>query len=189
MEEFYNYFERHGVLDDETKDLVLKLIKVIKIKKGDLLISQNQSFVNKTYFVLKGCLRSFYVDQNSKEHTLQFSIKGWWISDYIAFYGGQEAVMSIQALTDSVVIEATKQNIELVFEKYPHIESIHRKYLETKLVVLNKRVLNQLNLSARDRYLKFLDEFPQIQNYAQNYHIASYLGITQQSLSRIRSEK
>ena len=114
MEEFYNYFERHGVLDDETKDLVLKLTKVIKIKKGDLLISQNQSFVNKTYFVLNGCLRSFYVDQNSKEHTLQFSIKGWWISDYIAFYGGQEAVMSIQALTDSVVIEATKKNIHIL---------------------------------------------------------------------------
>ena len=54
---------------------------------------------------MKGCLRSFYVDQSSKEHTLQFSIKGWWISDYIAFYRGQEAVMSIQALTDSVVIE------------------------------------------------------------------------------------
>ena len=166
MQEFYNYFERHGVLDDEAKDLVLKLIKVVKIKKGDLLISQNQSFVDKTCFVLKWWLRSFYLDQSSKEHTLQFSTKGWWISDYIAFYGEQEAVMSIQALTDFVVIEATKQNIELVFEKYPHIESIHRKYLETNLVVLNKRVLNQLNLSARDRYLKFLDEFSQIQNYA-----------------------
>jgi hypothetical protein len=71
---------------------------------------------------------------------------------------------------------------------FPQIETFHRKNLEKTFLRLNKRIVNQLELNARDRYLKFLDDFPAIESIAKNYHIASYLGITQQSLSRIRAD-
>jgi len=120
---------------------------------------------------------------------VQFAIKDWWISDYIAYYGKGEAMLSVECLSDCIVLQSDKISIEKVFEKFPHIETFHRKNLEKSFVRLNKRIVNQLQLNARDRYFNFINDFPKMESVAKNYHVASYLGITEQSLSRIRSQK
>ncbi|MBT6698807.1 MAG: Crp/Fnr family transcriptional regulator [Flavobacteriales bacterium] len=189
MQDFFEYLNKSIDINDEAKSFISSVIKIREFKKGDILITQGQSKVLDTYFVLSGCLRSYMIDDDGKEHTLQFAIKDWWISDYIAYYGKGESSLSVDCLTDCIVVQSDRLNIEKVFEKFPQIETFHRKNLENSFVRLNKRIVNQLQLNARDRYFNFIADFPKMESVAKNYHIASYLGITQQSLSRIRSQK
>ena len=134
-------------------------------------------------------MRSFCIDNNGKEHTLQFAIKNWWISDFIALYNNESASLNVECLRDARVIEFNAKQLEGIFSLYPEFELFQRKNLERHVVSLHKRILNQLQLTASERYELFLKQYPDIEQYAANYHIASYLGITQQSLSRIRIEK
>ena len=155
--------------------------------KGDILIRQGQT-VNKIYFVTRGCLRSYCIDKNGKEHTLQFAIKNWWISDYIAIHSDELATLTIECLTESNIIEFNAKELDGMLTLFPELEPFQRHILERHVVSLNRRILNQLQLSASERYDLFLKQYPEIEQYTRNYHIASYLGVTQASLSRIRVE-
>ena len=189
MEDFFKYLSNEVDFHDEARNFILSIVKIKRFKKGDLLIEQGQENVLHTYFVLNGFLRSFIIDKNYKEHTVQFAMKNWWISDYIGYYGNSEAMLNVDCISDCTVIKLNRVSIQEVFTRFPEFETFHRKNLERTFVRLNKRIVNHLQLSARDRYLNFLTEYPEIETVAMNYHIASYLGITQQSLSRIRAGK
>ena len=144
--------------------------------------------VNKTYFVMNGSLRSFCTDQEGKEHTLQFAIKDWWISDFIAIYNSEPAALTVESITDSTIVEFNFQKLNEIYDQFPEFELFQRKNLERHVVGLNKRILNQLQLTALERYRLFLEQYPDIEQSIPNYHIASYLGMTQQSLSRVRAD-
>jgi CRP-like cAMP-binding protein len=156
--------------------------------KGEVLIRQGEN-VNRIYFVTDGCIRSYCIDKNGKEHTLQFAIKNWWISDYIAIHNDESATLTVECLKESSVIEFNAKELNKMFALFPEYEYFQRKLLERHVVSLHKRILNQLQLTASERYDLFLKQYPDIEQHARNYHIASYLGITQESLSRIRVEK
>ncbi len=158
------------------------------LSKGSTLIREGQA-VNKVYFVNDGCLRSYCLDKNGKEHTLQFAIKNWWISDYIAIHNNEPASLTVECLKESSVIEFQTKSFEEMFIRFPEYEPFQRHLLERHVVSLHKRILNQLQLTASERYDLFTEDYPDIEQYTRNYHIASYLGITQESLSRIRVEK
>ena len=155
--------------------------------KGDILIREGQS-VNKIFFVTDGCLRSYCIDKNGKEHTLQFAINGWWISDYIANYNNDPATLTIECLKESTVIEFNAKKLNEILVPFPEYEPFKRNTLERHIVSLHKRILNQMIMTASERYGLFLEQYPDIEQYTRNYHIASYLGITTESLSRIRKE-
>ena len=129
------------------------------------------------------------VDKDGKEHTLQFAIKGWWISDFIAMYDSDVASLTVECISNATVSEFNTDDLSSIFNIYPELESFQRKNLERHVVTLYKRILNQLQLSASERYNVFLKQYPDIEQMIPNYHIASYLGITQQSLSRIRAKR
>ena len=187
MEHLFNYISKRSNLSKELKDYINSTAKVKNLNKGDTLINQDQT-VDKTFFVVDGCLRSYAFAKDGKEHTLQFALKDNWISDYIAIFNNEKSTQLIESISDATVIEVSiNEGIETVFSQFPEIETLHRKNLERNIVSLQKRILNQLQLSSIDRYTLFLKQFPNIEKYALNYHIASYLGITQQSLSRIRA--
>ena len=152
------------------------------------MIRQGQAVKN-TYFVKDGCLRAYCIDKNGKEHTLQFAIKNWWISDFMAIYNNELSTLTIECITDSNIIEFNAKKLNEIYSIFPEFEAFQRKNLERHVVSLHKRILNQLQLTAPERYDLFLKQYPDIEQYTPNYHIASYLGITQQSLSRIRVEK
>ena len=107
----------------------------------------------------------------------------------MAIFSKQKSTLVIECISDSIVIEASiNEGIDSICEKYPALEFLHRKSLEHYIVSLQKRILEQLQLPASERYKLLLKKYKHIEDYALNYHIASYLGITQQSLSRIRAE-
>jgi CRP-like cAMP-binding protein len=187
MEQLFDYISKRIDLTKEVREFTKSISTIKTLKKGDVLINENQ-IVNKTYFVLEGCIRSYVFDGVGKEHTLQFALKNDWISDYIAIFNNEKSSQTVECIADSIVVETSvSEGIENIFLRFPKIESIHRKNLERNIVSLQKRILNHLQLTSLDRYKIFLKQYPEIEKYALNYHIASYLGITQQSLSRIRA--
>lgn len=175
-------------LSSEAEDYFHSISKIKSVSKGDILIREGQT-VNNVYFVTDGCLRSYCTDKNGKEHTLLFAIKNWWISDYIAIHNNEYATLTVECLTDSTVIEFNAKNLNETLTIFPEYEPFQRYLLERHVVSLQKRILNQLQLSASERYDLFLEQYPDIEQFTRNYHIASYLGMTQESLSRIRVEK
>jgi len=188
LNELINKIRNSITLSSKAEDYITSISKEKTISKGDVLIRQGQSVKN-TYFVTSGCLRSYCIDKNGKEHTLQFAIKDWWISDFIGIYNNELATLTVECITDSNVIEFNAKELDKIHSLFPEFEAFQRKNLERHVVSLHKRILNQLQLTAHERYDLFQTQYPDIERYTPNYHIASYLGITQQSLSRIRAEK
>jgi len=187
LEHFINKIKSSLLLSTEAEEYLYSISKEKTVTKGEVLIREGQT-VKKTFFVTDGCLRSFCTDKSGKEHTLQFAIKEWWISDFTAIYNNEPATLTVESIKDSKVIEFNASKLNNIFSQFPEFEVFQRKNLENHVVSLHKRILNQLQLTARERYDLFLEQYNDIEQYTPNYHIASYLGITQQSLSRIRVE-
>ena len=188
MEDLINKIKKRLHLRPEAEEFLYSISKEKTLSKGEVLIRQGQ-IVKKTFFVISGCLRSYCIDKNGKEHTLLFAIKDWWISDYIAIHTNELATLTVECLIESQVIEFNAKELDGIHSRFPEFESYQRHNLERHVVSLQKRILNQLQLSAAERYDLFLKQYPDIEQHTRNFHIASYLGITQQSLSRIRVEK
>ncbi|WP_417887634.1 Crp/Fnr family transcriptional regulator [Zunongwangia sp.] len=168
-------------------NLIENRIEKIELKKGDTLLKNNETVLHQ-YYVEEGCLRTYFIDQSGKEHTLQFAITDWWISDYTAFFSSTKAIMNIECIQDAKLYKISRESMENLFEEIPQLETFFRKKMERAFASFQKRILASLSQSAKERYLSFITSYPNIEQNVKNYHIASYLGITTESLSRIRKE-
>jgi CRP-like cAMP-binding protein len=155
------------------------------LKKGDLLLNPN-AFINNQYYISEGCLRAYFVGKDAKEHTVQFAIKDWWISDYTAYFTEEKSIMSIECIQDAIIYKVSKKNMECLYATIPRLETFFRKKLEKAFASFQKRILVYLSQPAIERYRIFISKYPNIEQSVKNYHIASYLGVTTESLSRIR---
>lgn len=162
-------------------------LKKIELKKGDFLLHKGDS-VPFTHYVYEGCLRSYFIDEAGKDHTLQFAIKDWWISDYTALFSGGQALMTIQCMQDTTLYRLSRKDMVKLYEEIPAFETYFRKKLEKRIEAFHQRTLGNLALTAKERYVEFIRTYPKIEQQVKNYHIASYLGITTESLSRVRKE-
>lgn len=168
-------------------DIISNKLKKITLQKRAFLLEAGQEVYN-IYYIHDGCLRTYFLDSFGKEHTLQFAIKGWWISDYIALFGKTKSVSNIECLKEATLYKVSKNDFDKVSAEIPKIAHFHIRNLESAFAAFQKRILENLTLSAKDRYLNFVNSYPNIEQNVKNYHIASYLGITTESLSRIRKE-
>lgn len=187
MQKLINKIKSTITLSSEAEKYIHSIANEKEVLKGEILIREGQ-IVNKTYFVNQGSLRSFCIDKEGKEHTLQFAVENWWISDFMAIYNNEPASLTVECISNSTIIEFNAQKLNEIYIQFPEFESFQRKNLERHVVSLQKRILNQLQLTALERYRLFIEQYSDIEQHVPNYHIASFLGITQQSLSRLRSE-
>jgi CRP-like cAMP-binding protein len=139
-------------------------------------------------FVNDGCLREYTVDHKGEEHILQFAIKDWWISDLTSFLSGSASTHNIDALKDSEILVLEKEARDAMFEAVPTMERFFRLLLESNYVATRRRINYSLTASAEERYLAFIEIYSELAEQVPQQYIASYLGITPQSLSRIRKE-
>ena len=174
-------------LTNEDVVTVSAKLKEINVPKGRLLIDAGQ-LVPYQYYVYSGCLRTYYLDNSGKEHTIQFAVKDWWISDYTAFFTGGRAMFCIECIQDAVIYQLSKDSMETLYLEVPLIETFFRKKMERFFSTFQKRILSDLAMPAKEKYMRFLEAYPEIEQLIKNYHLASYLGITTESLSRIRKE-
>lgn len=157
------------------------------LKKGDTLLNANQT-VNYQYFIISGCLRTFFVDNSGKDHIIQFAIKDWWISDYTAFFTSSKAIMTIDCIQDASVYGISIENMENLYIEIPRSQTFFRKKMEGAFAGFQKRIIGNLSQSAKEKYISFISTYPNIEQSVKNYHIASYLGVTTETLSRVRKE-
>ncbi|UPL47571.1 Crp/Fnr family transcriptional regulator [Hymenobacter sublimis] len=140
-------------------------------------------------FVLKGCLRSFVTDERQKEHILQFAPENWWISDQHSLARQQPALFSIDALENSEVLVFGPAFYTRLHSFGPEFQTFFYQLLQNSLVALQRRLIGVLSAPAEARYQEFLLLYPTLARRLPQRHIAAYLGITPESLSRIRGER
>lgn len=188
MNELLDYFKQTISISSEIENKLSEVIKEKTFVKGEIILSDN-SIKKEHIFVSSGCLRSFYKTENGKEYTIQFAINNWWISDYMTLYSDAKSSISIESLTPSKVFILDKNNVDKLYKEHPAFEAFQRKNFEKRIAILQKRILSLLTLSASEKYDQFLKDYSDFEKIIPNYQIASYLGITPQSLSRIRKER
>jgi CRP-like cAMP-binding protein len=182
-----SHIEKRVPLSDEEFKRCSGFFTPRKIRKRQFLL-QEGDVCKQFAFVNDGCLREYTVDHKGEEHILQFAITDWWISDLQSFLTGSPSTHTIDAVHDSDVLLLKREAREDLLQSVPKMERFFRLLLEANYVATHRRVQESLTSSAEERYLKFIKTYPSLVEQVPQNQIASYLGITPQSLSRIRKE-
>lgn len=177
---------KHVRLDDAETDLFLSLLETRNIKSKQFLFEEGQICKHST-FVINGCLKGFTVDKNGFEHILNFAAPGWWIADMYSLLSQQPGQLNIQASSPSEVLLLSKTNQEKLYREVPKFERFFRILTENSLVAYQQRVLDNLSLSAEERYEHFCQKYPSLVQTLPQKEIASYIGVTPEFFSKMRS--
>lgn len=152
------------------------------------LFSQEGDVCRYQAFVVRGLLRSYTVDEKGNEHILQFASEGWWMADLSSYLTGDPSFMNMEALEDSELLLLARPAWEAAMEQVPSLERYFRIIIQNNLVATQKRLLQSLAEPAESKYNRFLATYPECVNRMPQHMIASYLGITRETLSRIRRQ-
>jgi CRP-like cAMP-binding protein len=158
-----------------------------KLRKKQYLL-QEGDVCRYTAFVEKGMLRTFTVDEKGNEPILQFSMEGWWIADLYSFLTEECSIYNIEALEECELLLITKENWEILLAKVPAFERYFRLLIQNNLIATQRRLMSSLSESAEEKYTKLINNFPGCIQRVPQHMIASYLGITPETLSRIRAQ-
>jgi len=186
-EPLINYFTNILPLDSDDINAVKNLFKERRIKRRQFILQEGDVCSVNT-FVVEGCFRMYMVDEKGKEHNLQFAIENWWIGDIGSFHSEKPSRLYIEALENSIILQIKKEDQLKLFVDYPKFNRIFRVLTENAMVSLQNRILQNISSTAEERYLYFLNRYPQFFNRISNVQIASYLGVTPEFLSTIRKK-
>ncbi len=153
-------------------------------KKGQSIITAGDQ-INCEYFVLEGCLKTFYINDNLKMFILQFAMPTWWASDYNALYSGARATINMDCITDARVFCLSNENREKLCKEMHEIEHFFRWRTNKGYVAAQKRLLSFMTNDAKHRYEELLKMYPQLYNIVPKHLIAAYLGVSRETLSRL----
>lgn len=181
------HIEKRVVLTDEEFATIFRFFVPKKLRKKQFILNEGE-VCKHISFVNSGCLRQYTIDNKGAEHIIQFAIEDWWVSDLHSFLSGKPAIDNIDALEDSEVLLLEKSARDNLLNSCPKMEKFFRILIEANHVATNQRISDSLSTSAEERYLNFIKTYPKIFEQVPQNQIASYLGITPQSLSRIRKE-
>ena len=179
--------ERSGSVTDEQFESVKSLFSPRKVKKGHLLLHEGD-MTKLDIFVASGCLRTYTIDNTGKEHIIQFSTENWWTGD-LGFNSDAPAQCFIEALEDSEILVALSNSIEKLIQLIPGMAHYYRSALQKSAAVKNERIVSSLSKTAEERYDDFLKKYPSLMQRVPQHMIASYLGISPETLSRIRKQR
>ncbi|WP_420386449.1 Crp/Fnr family transcriptional regulator [Roseivirga sp.] len=171
---------------EEQVESVREHFRVKRLVKREMLIAPG-TVSNHLYFIASGCMRVFYQDAE-KEITTQFGIEGWCINDLQSFLEQKPARQFIQAVEPTVVLQIHRDALQRLNDAVPPFERFMRLKFESAHQVLQERHLESILLSASERYELFRKKYREIEQRVPQYMVASYLGITKEFLSHLRSK-
>jgi CRP-like cAMP-binding protein len=183
-----NNIARHISLDKEDVRYFTSLLKQEDIPKKSFILKEGQTCRNISY-VHSGTLRAYYLDKEGRESTIMFAIADWWITDMFCFINQQPAMLYIEALENSSIFQLQKDDLDKLYLRVPKFERFFRILMQNAYIREQLRVIQNLSLSAEERYNNFLSKYPQVAKQVTQKQIASYLGITPEFLSAIRGNK
>ena len=175
----------HIALDKAETDFFVSLLQSKTLKRKEYLLRAGGP-CNTENFIAKGCLRTYTIDDNGFEHILSFSIEGWWAGDLYSFVTGTPATYFIDALEDTELLQISKPGLDKLYEKVPKFERFFRIKLQNAFIAQQRRVNQNLSLTAEQRYLQFMEKYPTLDQRIPQKQLAAYLGITPEFLSMIR---
>lgn len=181
-----NYLQRCASFTPGELELFHRYLKPATVKRRSFLLRQGEVCRFEAYIV-QGCLKKYYVDPQGNEVILQFAIEDWWISDISSFTEQIPSNLFIQAIEDTELLIIDHDSKELLFSEIPALERVFRLLVQRSYGVLENRLYATVAHPAEVRYHDFLDRYPGLPNRIPQAQIASYLGITPESLSRIKS--
>lgn len=187
MKELIEYLEKGMSLSDEIVNDLKGMVTQRNVEKGEVILRVNSSRKIQI-FVASGCLRAFYKNEKGKDHTLQFATKNWWISDYMTLFNSEKSLLSIESLSHSKILIIEQSQLEKLYSKFPEFGVKHSINLQNRITALQKRIFGLLTMTAKEKYVKFIKDYEVFEKVIPNYQIASFLGITPESLSRVRKE-
>lgn len=182
---YFESFNKKIPLTTEEQELIKTYLSVKKLRKKQYLLQAGDP-CKVMAFVSKGALRSYTVDDNGVEHIVQFAVEDWFISDSYSFYTGEDATYNIEAIEDSELIIISKSANDELLKHSPKYTAFMMDKITGAYIALQKRLNSINNINIEDRYQNFLKQYPDIAQRVPQHMIASYLGLTPETLSRIR---
>lgn len=137
-------------------------------------------------FVTRGCMRSYFTNDNGQEYIIQFAIEGWWLNDNESFLFNTPSQFNVEALEDTELQQTDRAALEALYRNIPQLERFFRILYQRSFITLQKRVIAAMSQTAEQRYLDFAARYPEIVNRVPQYQLAAYLGMTAEFLSKIR---
>ncbi|MCJ8289568.1 MAG: Crp/Fnr family transcriptional regulator [Crocinitomicaceae bacterium] len=184
-EQIRKYLNRYVEFSDTEIDTFYSKLIVSDYTKKEFLIQEGQLCTHR-YFILKGLVRTFYIDNNGNEKITQFALENWWFTDMESFVNETPSTTSIQTLEKTTLLKISKTELELLFLEIPKLERMFRIITEKTLIAIQRKNDVYLRMKNKDIYELFLNQNPDFVQRVPQYMIASYLEMTPEYLSGIR---
>jgi CRP-like cAMP-binding protein len=172
-------------LTQSEKDYFTSLLKHRTLKRRQFLV---QAFDVCKYesFILKGCLKEYFTDDNGKDHIVRFVTEEYWTSDIESFIKGTPATLNIEALEDCELLQIDYASLELLFQTNPKFERFYRIAFQESYISFQNRIISNLSKSIEDRYQDFAKKYPTLVQRVPQNQIAAYLGVSAEFLSKVK---
>ncbi|MDA6068400.1 Crp/Fnr family transcriptional regulator [Flavobacterium sp. AC] len=182
---FYENIKKHVAFSESEFAKLSSFYHIEEIQKNQMILSEGE-ICNFEGYILEGCFKIFYQEDNIKEHILYFAVEDWWVLDIGSFVSGTPSKLNIQALEDSKVIMISKEQKERLYQEIPKTERLFRLMNQKALESIQLRMISMLNKTADKRYVEFKNKYPTLEQRIPQHQIAAYLGISHEFLSKIR---
>ncbi len=182
------YLETLIPFTEREMEVFISLFSKIQLKKKDYFAKEGE-YSSQLAFISNGIMRAFFRNKSGKEYNKTFFTASSFVAAYSSITTKQKNLINIQCLTDCTLLVADFRQLTALYSNYPKFESLARTIAEYKFAIKEKREIELVTLDATERYSIFKKEHPDLENLINQYHIASYLGVTPTQLSRIRAKK
>jgi CRP-like cAMP-binding protein len=183
----FSSISRHLSLAAEEIEFFTSLLRSKSLLNGEFLLREGDVCRYES-FVVKGCLKTYYLDEMGVEHIIDFSIEEWWADDLYSLLTQTPSRSNIKAIEDTDVLQISKTDLELLYKKIPKFERFFRILFQNAYIAQREQINLALSASARERYLLFIKKKPYAEKRFSQKDIASYLGVTPQFLSTLRKK-
>jgi CRP-like cAMP-binding protein len=187
MQSILQNIEKIVFLSEQEKELILSKIEVQQYKAKTVLLHAGE-ICKHSYFVNSGILRSFNINDNIVEYVLHFACEGWWIGDMFSLISQKPGNLFIEVNEDAEVVLLSKENQDELYHKIPKLERFFRILTENSLVAHQERLMDNLSLSAEERFEKFCTKYPTLIQRVPQKQIASYIGVTPEFFSKMKAK-
>lgn len=184
-EQLYKYLIRYSDFNENDIEIIFDECSLKTYKKKEFLLEQN-NICRYKYFIIKGLVRQFRVEDNGNENISVFGIENWWITNLDSFINETKSINSIQALEETTVLQITNESLENLYDNIPKLERVFRKVSENMLIALQRKEDIYMRKNSKERYYNLVKQIPNFHQRVPQYMIASYLDITPEYLSEIR---
>jgi len=184
---FEKYLRQKVEISDEETELVRLGCTIKKIRKGQSILHEGEIWAI-TCFIASGCFRLYRTDESGIDHTARFGVENWWISDQESYNNQRPSEYNIEALAASTVVIWKKKVWDEFLETIPAMRRFNEQLLARGYEASQRRIFSLISYSATEKYFEFQKTYPSVFNQVPLHMVASYLGISRETLSRIRKE-